>query len=98
MLKNFCLASLGQSIRQSKGIAAAIAAMGILVPSFSLAAPTVAVAQTMSLAPDNLPRSVMGTAGGRAAIPGGIVPSRQSSASCLGFASPNSNSTMPPDG
>ncbi len=85
MLKNFCLASFNQV----KGITAAIATVGLLAPSLSLIATTPAVAQTMSLAPDNLPRSVMGTAGGRTAIPGAIVPGGRGtpSASCLGFAS-----------
>lgn len=85
MLKNFCLARFNQF----KGITAAIATVGLIVPSLSLIASTTAVAQTMSLAPDNLPRSVMGTAGGRTAIPGAIVPGGRGtpSASCLGFAS-----------
>ncbi|MGD1850647.1 MAG: hypothetical protein ACFCBU_08560 [Cyanophyceae cyanobacterium] len=65
-----------------------------LLPGAVLGAPmAIAMEQILSVAPNTLPLSVAGTAGGRVAIPRAIVPAGagRPSKSCLGFASLEAN-------
>ncbi|MEM6500667.1 MAG: hypothetical protein AAF685_02390 [Cyanobacteria bacterium P01_C01_bin.89] len=66
-------------------------AISVLATGAILSAPTASA--SLAVSPDTLPLSVVGTAGGRVAIPQGIVPAGQGrpQKSCLGFASLEAN-------
>ncbi|MEM9771246.1 MAG: hypothetical protein AAF889_06565 [Cyanobacteria bacterium P01_D01_bin.73] len=73
-----------------KSLLAISALVSTIVTGTMLGAPLAgAMEQTLSVASDALPMAANGTAGGRAAIPGAIVPNGRGtpSDSCLGFAS-----------